>query len=106
MPQFSLGPLLRHSVDDATKTTKLSPVSLAVPLQDVVRCTLPLHDSALWPHRPLSVWCNGATTGCRSVTFPRTNSSLFSKYPFVGGSIVPGGRSQLNESAVPGISVS
>jgi hypothetical protein len=36
MPQFSLGPLLRTTVVNATKTTKISPVSLAIPLRAAI----------------------------------------------------------------------
>jgi hypothetical protein len=36
MPQFSLGPVYRHSVCDASKTTRILPAALAVPLTDAV----------------------------------------------------------------------
>mmetsp|Transcript_4767 Transcript_4767/g.6420 ORF Transcript_4767/g.6420 Transcript_4767/m.6420 type:complete len:338 (-) Transcript_4767:254-1267(-) len=35
MPQFSNGPLLRRKVDNATKTTRIMPVALAVPLREL-----------------------------------------------------------------------
>jgi len=37
MPQFSLGPVYHHSVCDASKTTRIVPAALAVPLTDAAQ---------------------------------------------------------------------